>query len=71
MNSEALLTGRIFDDRGNRMSPSHVTRRTDEGTKTQTFGRLSNTSAGLESSLINHKVWGQIQDKVRGGFVQP
>jgi site-specific DNA recombinase len=24
MNSEALLTGRIFDDRGNRMSPSHV-----------------------------------------------
>ena len=24
MNSTALLTGRIFDDRGNRMSPSHV-----------------------------------------------
>jgi site-specific DNA recombinase len=24
MASEALLTGRIFDDRGNRMSPSHV-----------------------------------------------
>ena len=24
MNSAALLTGRIFDDRGNRMSPSHV-----------------------------------------------
>src|SRR5215510_12384761 len=24
MNSQALLTGRIFDDRGNRMSPSHV-----------------------------------------------
>ena len=24
MNSEALLTGRLFDDRGNRMSPSHV-----------------------------------------------
>ena len=24
MNSEALLTGRIFDDRGNRMGPSHV-----------------------------------------------
>ena len=24
MNSEALLTGRIFDDRGNRMSPSHA-----------------------------------------------
>ena len=24
MNSEALLTGRIFDDCGNRMSPSHV-----------------------------------------------
>ena len=24
MHSEALLTGRIFDDRGNRMSPSHV-----------------------------------------------
>ena len=24
MKSEALLTGRIFDDRGNRMSPSHV-----------------------------------------------
>ena len=24
MNSEALLTGRIFDDRGNRMSPSYV-----------------------------------------------
>src|SRR6201998_2123919 len=27
MNSEALLTGRIFDDRGNRMSPSHVRKR--------------------------------------------
>jgi len=24
MKSEALLTGRIFDDRGNRMTPSHV-----------------------------------------------
>ena len=24
MQSEALLTGRIFDDRGNRMSPSHA-----------------------------------------------
>ena len=24
MQSEALLTGRIFDDRGNRMSPTHV-----------------------------------------------
>src|SRR5258708_39193834 len=24
MNSEALLTGRLFDDRGNRMSPSHI-----------------------------------------------
>ena len=24
MKSEALLTGRIFDDRGNRMSPSHA-----------------------------------------------
>ena len=24
MNSAALLTGRIFDDRGNRMSPSHA-----------------------------------------------
>ncbi len=27
MKSEALLTGRIFDDRGNRMSPSHARRR--------------------------------------------
>jgi site-specific DNA recombinase len=26
MKSEALLTGRIFDDRGNRMSPSHARR---------------------------------------------
>ena len=24
MQSQALLTGRIFDDRGNRMSPSHA-----------------------------------------------
>ena len=24
MQSEALLAGRIFDDRGNRMSPTHV-----------------------------------------------
>ena len=24
MKSEALLSGRIFDDRGNRMSPSHA-----------------------------------------------
>jgi len=24
MQSEALLTGRIFDDRGNRMSPTHA-----------------------------------------------
>ena len=24
LKSEALLTGRIFDDRGNRMSPSHA-----------------------------------------------
>ena len=24
MNSAALLTGRIYDDRGNRVSPSHV-----------------------------------------------
>src|SRR5262249_55067158 len=27
MKSEALLTGRIFDDRGNRMTPSHVRKR--------------------------------------------
>ena len=27
MKSEALLAGRIFDDRGNRMSPSHVRKR--------------------------------------------
>ena len=27
MKSEALLTGRIFDDRGNRMSPSHARKR--------------------------------------------
>src|SRR5882672_8660602 len=27
MKSEALLTGRIFDDRGNRMSPSHTRKR--------------------------------------------
>jgi site-specific DNA recombinase len=26
-NSEALLSGRIFDDRGNRMTPSHVSKR--------------------------------------------
>ena len=26
MKSEALLTGRIFDDRGNRMTPSHACR---------------------------------------------
>src|SRR5262249_33681796 len=26
-NSEALLAGRVFDDRGNRMTPSHVRRR--------------------------------------------
>jgi hypothetical protein len=24
MKSEALLAGRIFDDRGNRMSPTHA-----------------------------------------------
>jgi hypothetical protein len=24
MKSEALLTGRIYDDRGNRMTPSHT-----------------------------------------------
>jgi site-specific DNA recombinase len=27
MRSEALLAGRIFDDRGNRMTPSHVRKR--------------------------------------------
>src|SRR5262245_16542089 len=27
MNSEALLSGRIFDDRGNRMTPSHARKR--------------------------------------------
>jgi len=27
MKSEALLLGRIFDDRGNRMSPSHARKR--------------------------------------------
>ena len=27
MKSEALLIGRIFDDRGNRMSPSHARKR--------------------------------------------
>src|SRR5258705_4761769 len=27
MNSEALLAGRIFDDRGNRMTPSHARKR--------------------------------------------
>src|SRR5205807_7803648 len=27
MNSEAVLTGRLFDDRGNRMTPSHVRKR--------------------------------------------
>ena len=27
MKSEALLAGRIFDDRGNRMTPSHVRKR--------------------------------------------
>src|SRR5262249_50640976 len=27
MGSEALLAGRIFDDRGNRMTPSHVRKR--------------------------------------------
>jgi hypothetical protein len=27
MKSEALLGGRIFDDRGNRMSPSHARKR--------------------------------------------
>jgi site-specific DNA recombinase len=27
LKSEALLMGRIFDDRGNRMSPSHARRR--------------------------------------------
>ena len=27
MKSEALLVGRIFDDRGNRMSPSHARKR--------------------------------------------
>lgn len=27
MQSEALLTGRIFDDQGNRMSPSHARKR--------------------------------------------
>jgi hypothetical protein len=27
MKSEALLAGRIFDDRGNRMSPSHARKR--------------------------------------------
>src|SRR5215468_10961460 len=27
MNSQALLTGRVFDDRGNRMTPSHVRKR--------------------------------------------
>src|SRR5258708_25525718 len=27
MKSQALLTGRIFDDRGNRMTPSHVRKR--------------------------------------------
>ncbi len=27
MKSEALLVGRIFDDRGNRMSPSHAGKR--------------------------------------------
>src|SRR6201999_1207200 len=25
-NSDALLTGKLFDDRGNRMSPSHATK---------------------------------------------
>src|SRR4029077_7136478 len=28
MKSEALLAGRIFDDRGNRMTPSHVRKHT-------------------------------------------
>jgi hypothetical protein len=28
MQSQALLTGRIFDDRGNRMSPSHARKKT-------------------------------------------
>jgi hypothetical protein len=27
MKSAALLAGRIFDDRGNRMTPSHVRKR--------------------------------------------
>ena len=40
-NSEALLTGRIFDDRGNRMSPSHTRKK---GTKYRYY---------LSSPLLN------------------
>jgi hypothetical protein len=43
MKSEALLIGRIFDDRGNRMSPSHARK----GGATRT----SLSIAGLKATL--------------------
>ena len=64
MNSAALLTGRIFDDRGNRMSPSHVRKGADGfAWNGKTYPSLSKAAFAITGTRWNGPKFFGLRDK--------